>query len=166
MLNAPFQDASNEDLGLKAENIWAFPTNVSSSSFKDYLSTDAETALNADIPLLFVAFPSAKDPKWSSYPGGKRYLTLIWIIPILIYDRLFYLNFWSVVRSVKLSMRRTNPFHSIFILHRRTLFVNSKLDPKMFRISPKIGEIFFLLIWTSIYKICLMEFRVRGFWSL
>ena len=69
MLNAPFQDASNEDLGLKAENIWAFPTNVSSSSFKDYLSTDAETALNADIPLLFVAFPSAKDPKWSSYPG-------------------------------------------------------------------------------------------------
>lgn len=65
-------NASNEELKLEKENVWAFPSNDSSTTFRDYLNLDAEEALNADVPLVFVSFPSAKDPKWSTHPGREN----------------------------------------------------------------------------------------------
>ena len=57
-------NASNEELNLKARNIWAFPTNDSEKGFMEYLDLSVEEALDAKVPLMFVSFPSAKDPNW------------------------------------------------------------------------------------------------------
>lgn len=38
----------------------------------DYMKLSREEALDADIPLLFISFPSTKDPEWKKrYPGRK-----------------------------------------------------------------------------------------------
>ena len=62
-------NASNEELGLKAENIWAFSSNDVEKDFTGYLSKTAEEVMDSDLPLLFISFPSAKDPNWSRHPG-------------------------------------------------------------------------------------------------
>jgi all-trans-retinol 13,14-reductase len=51
--------------------VWAFPSNDASTTFADYLKQDVEDALSSDVPLVFVSFPSAKDPKWNTHPGKK-----------------------------------------------------------------------------------------------
>ncbi len=62
-------NASNEELGLKAENIWAFASNDAEADFNDYMEKSANDVMDTDLPLLFVSFPSAKDPNWSRHPG-------------------------------------------------------------------------------------------------
>ena len=53
-------NASNEELNLKAHNIWAFTTNDSGDTFDKYLDMDVEEAMDAKLPLMFISFPSAK----------------------------------------------------------------------------------------------------------
>ena len=53
-------NASNEELNLKAHNIWAFTTNESGDTFDNYLDMDVEEAMDAKLPLMFISFPSAK----------------------------------------------------------------------------------------------------------
>lgn len=65
-------DASNEDLGLRPHNIWAFTSNDSSSSFQEFVDLDAERVLDAKAPLVFISFPSAKDPNWKNHPGRQN----------------------------------------------------------------------------------------------
>jgi len=62
---------SKEELNLKRQNIWAFPNNELDKAGADYLAMNAEEALDAEIPGLFISFPSAKDPEWDSHPGRK-----------------------------------------------------------------------------------------------
>ena len=64
-------DASNEDLNLKAQNTWAFTSNDCFKEFETYINSDPDLAQDMKTPLLFVSFPSAKDPKWSTHPGRK-----------------------------------------------------------------------------------------------
>jgi len=66
---------SNEELGLKAQNTWAFAESTSMDGFDKYLQLDEETMLDTPIPLLFVSFPSAKDPNWTSHPGRANLST-------------------------------------------------------------------------------------------
>ena len=63
------QNASNSDLKLPRENVWAFASNEASANYDAYVGADSEGAMNADMPLVFAAFPSAKDPKWADHPG-------------------------------------------------------------------------------------------------
>lgn len=65
-------NASGEDLKLQRENIWAFPTNNSGSSFRDFCALSAEEAQDAEAPLMFVSFPSVKDPNWAKHPGREH----------------------------------------------------------------------------------------------
>nr|CAB3265527.1 all-trans-retinol 13,14-reductase [Phallusia mammillata] len=61
---------TSEDLDLEAKNYWIYTTEDVESEMKDYLNLSKEEAANAKIPLLFVSFPSAKDPSWNErYPG-------------------------------------------------------------------------------------------------
>ncbi len=64
-------NASNEELGLKAENIWAFGSNDCGEGYIKYMDSDKETNLSTEPPLLFLSFPSAKDPQWSKHPGRE-----------------------------------------------------------------------------------------------
>lgn len=62
---------SKEELGLKRQNMWAFTTNELNKNGEDYFNLSVDEAMDADIPLLFVSFPSAKDPEWENHPGRK-----------------------------------------------------------------------------------------------
>merc|ERR1711994_433707 len=41
-------------------------------SGEDYIHLDVDNAIDAEIPLLFVSFPSAKDPEWENHPGREE----------------------------------------------------------------------------------------------
>ncbi|XP_077979087.1 all-trans-retinol 13,14-reductase-like [Glandiceps talaboti] len=61
---------TKEELGLKASNWWCFTSNELSETCKEYMAQSAEEAGENPIPLLFMSFPSAKDPTWEQrYPG-------------------------------------------------------------------------------------------------
>jgi len=65
-------NASAEELGLKRHNCWAFATNNIDKDALDYFDLDVEKALDAEVPLLFVSFPSAKDPEWNNHTGREN----------------------------------------------------------------------------------------------
>jgi len=62
---------SKEELGLKRQNTWAFTTNDVNGAGEEYFALDASKAMSSEIPLLFISFPSAKDPEWDKHPGRK-----------------------------------------------------------------------------------------------
>lgn len=72
-------DAAAEELGLKAHNVWAFTDNNVDSMLKDYTDQPVEKTLEMDVPLLFISFPSVKDPNWKNHPGraNKSTCTII-----------------------------------------------------------------------------------------
>jgi len=63
---------SKEELGLKRQNMWAFTSNELNQIGEDYFNLDANTAMDSEIPLLFISFPSAKDPEWVNHPGREN----------------------------------------------------------------------------------------------
>ena len=77
-------NASNEELGLKAQNTWAF-TNNDLATFEKYYNLDNETVQDTPVPLMFVSFPSAKDPKWKLHPGRESKSTCV-IVTISNWD--------------------------------------------------------------------------------
>eukprot|EP00051_Salpingoeca_urceolata_P028315 m.486224 g.486224 ORF g.486224 m.486224 type:complete len:621 (+) comp24248_c0_seq1:182-2044(+) len=66
-------DGSKEELGLKATNVWSFSEGVDqdgdSQKFLDM--TLDEVLDNRTVPLLFISFPSCKDPLWNKRFPGK-----------------------------------------------------------------------------------------------
>ncbi|XP_077979098.1 all-trans-retinol 13,14-reductase-like [Glandiceps talaboti] len=61
---------TKEELKLHARNYWAFKGNDLSGQTEDYIGLNAEEAMKSDVPLLFMSFPSCKDPTWEQrYPG-------------------------------------------------------------------------------------------------
>ena len=71
-------NASNEELGLRAQNTWAFGSNdMGGSLFDGYMDTEGRDAIMAkEPPLLFLSFPSAKDPNWKNHPGRENKSTV------------------------------------------------------------------------------------------
>jgi len=70
---------SKEELGLKRQNIWAFTSNDTDREGMEYFNMDSESVMDAEIPLLFISFPSAKDPEWDNHPGreGKSTVAIV-----------------------------------------------------------------------------------------
>jgi len=64
-------NASAEELGVKRQNHWAFTSDDSEKEALQYFSGDAEKAMDSEVPLLFISFPSAKDPEWNNHPGRE-----------------------------------------------------------------------------------------------
>jgi len=61
---------TGEELSLKAQNVWAFTEPDLDAAIEKYCAKSLEEAANQPIPLLFISFPSAKDPTWETrYPG-------------------------------------------------------------------------------------------------
>ena len=69
-------DKSHDELNLKKQNYWAFPTNNLGINFVDYIAMSSEKAIDAEVPLMFVSFPSTKDPNWKSHPGREDKSTM------------------------------------------------------------------------------------------
>jgi len=68
---------SAEELGIKPQNIWAFTGNDLGKITRDFLTKDAEDAIDSDIPLLFISFPSAKDETYEERFPGKTVCTIV-----------------------------------------------------------------------------------------
>jgi len=62
---------SNEELEVRKQNVWAFTTADSDAAAVNYFNLSADEAMGADVPLLFISFPSTKDPEWDNHPGRK-----------------------------------------------------------------------------------------------
>uniref|UniRef100_A0A3Q0REV8 All-trans-retinol 13,14-reductase n=1 Tax=Amphilophus citrinellus TaxID=61819 RepID=A0A3Q0REV8_AMPCI len=69
-------NGTKEELGLKADNYWIFPENNLDELVETYKKKEREEAAK-NIPLLFVASPSAKDPTWEERSPGRSTLTLV-----------------------------------------------------------------------------------------
>ena len=70
-------DGTKEELNLPSKNFWIFLSDNPGKDLHDYLAMSREEALNSPIPLLFVSFPSAKDPTWESrYPGKSSCIVI------------------------------------------------------------------------------------------
>ncbi|XP_078690804.1 all-trans-retinol 13,14-reductase-like [Branchiostoma floridae x Branchiostoma belcheri] len=72
---------TKEELGLKAQNCWAFTHNDLDAGFEEYANRSAEDAGKADVPLLFISFPSSKDPSHEQRYPGKSTCTVITLCP-------------------------------------------------------------------------------------
>jgi len=62
---------SNDEISMKKKNMWAFTENNTDESAMRYFDLSSEEAMTAEVPLLFISFPSTKDPEWENHPGRK-----------------------------------------------------------------------------------------------
>ncbi|XP_041029440.1 all-trans-retinol 13,14-reductase-like [Carcharodon carcharias] len=69
-------NGSKEELGLKASNYWFFQENNLDELFNKYLTLSKEDAIEG-CPLMFVSFPSAKDPSWNDRYAGKSSMVIV-----------------------------------------------------------------------------------------
>ncbi|KAL9967928.1 hypothetical protein ACROYT_G026237 [Oculina patagonica] len=78
---------TKEEFGLKATNVWAFTDNDLDKSTREFLELDAATAGTTDVPILFISFPSTKDPEWENRHPGKTTCTIITLAPYEWFER-------------------------------------------------------------------------------
>ncbi|XP_056143931.1 all-trans-retinol 13,14-reductase-like [Lampris incognitus] len=69
-------NGTKEELGLKADNYWIFTENNFDELVEKYLKGKREESAQ-NVPLLFVASPSAKDPTWEERSPGLSTLSLV-----------------------------------------------------------------------------------------
>ena len=69
-------DKSHDELNLRKQNYWAFAKNDMGINFDEYLAMNSEKAIDAEVPLMFVSFPSTKDPNWKNHPGRENKSTM------------------------------------------------------------------------------------------
>lgn len=70
-------DATKEELGLKAQNYWVYTSNNFDRILEDYINLSDSEAGTKDIPLLFISFPSTKDPTWEERFPGKTTCAIV-----------------------------------------------------------------------------------------
>lgn len=73
-------DGTNEELNLKATNTWAMAEIDLDKGVDEFLSLPVEKAGESDIPLLFISFPSTKDPTWNERYPGKSNCTIVTLV--------------------------------------------------------------------------------------
>ncbi|XP_010864408.1 all-trans-retinol 13,14-reductase [Esox lucius] len=67
---------TKEELGLKADNYWIFKENNIDELAETYMKGKREESVK-NVPFVFVASPSAKDPTWEERSPGKSTLSLV-----------------------------------------------------------------------------------------
>lgn len=74
-------DGSAEDLGLKASNVWAFSHNDLQAQLEEYIALSPEEAAKVPPPLIFLSFPSTKDPTFNDRFPGKSTCAVVTVSP-------------------------------------------------------------------------------------
>ncbi|KAL4659271.1 putative all-trans-retinol 13,14-reductase [Arapaima gigas] len=69
-------NGTKEELGLKADNFWIFKENNLDELLENYMKGTREESVK-NIPIVFVASPSAKDPTWEERQPGKSTMTVV-----------------------------------------------------------------------------------------
>ena len=65
-----------------------------------YYNSDAESAMDLDVPLMFLSFPSAKDPNWKLHPGRENKSTMA----LVTISKWEWFNQWKVKNFVDPAM--------------------------------------------------------------
>ncbi|XP_039261189.2 all-trans-retinol 13,14-reductase-like isoform X1 [Styela clava] len=71
---------TTEELGLKRCNYWMYGDVNGEKAMREYLSMPREDAANADLPIAFVSFPSAKDSTWKMRHPGKSVCVIVTLL--------------------------------------------------------------------------------------
>ncbi|KAK3603232.1 hypothetical protein CHS0354_007562 [Potamilus streckersoni] len=74
-------NGSTEELGLTAGNTWSYFDVDVERACANFLDLTLEEAAEAEVPLMFISFPSAKDPSWEKQYPGKSSALLITLCP-------------------------------------------------------------------------------------
>jgi all-trans-retinol 13,14-reductase len=70
-------DGSPEELNLPKTNFWIYPDKIDhDTAVQNYLND-----LDADFPVVYISFPSAKDPVWNNRYPGKSTIDIITLLP-------------------------------------------------------------------------------------
>ncbi|XP_038164346.1 all-trans-retinol 13,14-reductase-like [Cyprinodon tularosa] len=69
-------DGTKEELNINSKNIWMYKGNDLDSIMEEYCSLKREQVLG-NIPMMFITFPSAKDPSSTIRQPGKSCMTLL-----------------------------------------------------------------------------------------
>ena len=70
-------DGSPEELNLPKTNYWIYPDKIDhDTAVNNYLDD-----VNSDFPVVYLSFPSAKDPDWSNRYPGKSTIDIITLLP-------------------------------------------------------------------------------------
>ena len=74
-------DGTKEELGLKASNIWAFTNADLDGTVDKFVKLSPEEASASPVPLLFISFPSTKDPTYNDRYPGKSTCAIVTVTP-------------------------------------------------------------------------------------
>lgn len=74
-------DGTKEELQLKAQNMWAFSDPDIERVTDKYFALSADDASSCDVPLMFLSFPSAKDPTFNTRYPGKSTCAVVTVTP-------------------------------------------------------------------------------------
>ena len=70
-------NGNTEDLKLPKNNLWIYPDDIDhDTSVAKYLEDQ-----DSEFPLVYISFPSAKDPSWNSRYPGKSTIDVITLLP-------------------------------------------------------------------------------------
>ncbi len=75
-------DGSPQDLELPKTNYWIYPEDLDHDGCVNRYLED----LNSDFPVVYISFPSAKDPDWNNRYPGKSTIDIITLVPYEIFD--------------------------------------------------------------------------------
>ncbi len=81
---------SDEELGLDGTNLWVYPEGDREARFRAFVD-DPE----AEVPLAYVSFPSAKDPRWSERHPGRA------TVEVITLARMEWFKRWAETRWMK-----------------------------------------------------------------
>ncbi|KAG7165433.1 All-trans-retinol 13,14-reductase-like [Homarus americanus] len=88
-------DAAELDDIIHKKNAWVYTGNDIDKLLLDYEKLTREEALDVDIPILFISFPSTKDPEWNKRFPGKTTMALVTLMPY------HWLEEWETERVMK-----------------------------------------------------------------
>lgn len=75
-------NCDSEELDIvQRKNIWAYTGNNIDKLYVNYMNLSREEALDADLPVVFISFPSTKDPEWKKKYPGKTTMALVSLMP-------------------------------------------------------------------------------------
>lgn len=75
---------TSEELGLSKANIWFYPTgNDHDKAVQEFI----DEPMNKEFPVVYISFPSAKDPDFNNRYPGKSTIELVSVIPSEIFSK-------------------------------------------------------------------------------
>ena len=73
-----------EELGLKGSNYWVYPYgNDHDEAVKEFM----KDPVNAEFPMIYISFPSVKDPEWEKRYPGRSTVEVLTIAPYSTFEK-------------------------------------------------------------------------------